>query len=188
VPSVWSGSGGLSITHLSGCGCRRHCGDEMLGNPCSSWGRRPRVSVAALPDNLKGGSPRSSACARAELIIRPVARRDAALHPPLSLGRPGGAVVAALQAYDGGNAARSRLVASQPGGAMRRPPWRLRSACHTLRTAHNPADGTAPSVHCSSRVDSYNPLPHGPGDHFHPVVEGVGVTHRRGEYRLQPSS
>jgi hypothetical protein len=63
-------------------------------------------------------------------------------------------------AYDGGHAARSRRVASQPRGAMRRPPWRLRSAIAFVRpmirrTAQPPASTpvrTLTSTTCMSTV------------------------------------
>jgi hypothetical protein len=88
-----------------------------------------------------------------------VARRGAALHPPLRIGQQEVAVVAALQAYDEGHAARSRLVASQPRGAMRRPPWRLRSATallrHTIRrTAQPPASTSVRLLTVTTRMST----------------------------------
>jgi hypothetical protein len=182
--SVW----GVITTPVTGGGCGRRGGDETSEKSFSSWNGRPQASRAPLPDNLLGGvdPPQRRWTCRADHLTASVARHGVALHPPLP-PRPVGVrrcdSPAGVRCV---NAARSRLVGTQLGEPCAGP--MATTVGHSLAAAHNLADGTAPSVHGSSQVDSYNPLPYGPEDHCHPVVEGVGVTPRWGEYRLQPSS
>jgi hypothetical protein len=155
VASVWSGSGSLSTIHMTGCGYRRGCGDATLEKSCSSWSGRPKAALTPLPDDLEGEG--------VDTAPAPVRVRNQSPTPCRHSSRCGSTPRASASAsgrsllwqpccaYDGGHAARSRRVASQPRGAMRRRPWRLRSAIALLRptirrTAQPPASTSARSL------------------------------------------
>jgi hypothetical protein len=161
-PAVWPGAGGVSTTPVTGEGCRPRSIMKHSRNP--SHPGADEGHSRASPRQLRRGVTFQDACVGAEVIMRPVAGRSAALHPHAPPGPDGGRRCHRHAGVQWGTCASITACCVSASGRMHRPPWRVRSATallrHTIpRMAQTPASTPVPEWSATTLVPRGAGLP-----------------------------